>query len=142
MKTTLLNDADAKQSWYLLDAADKPAGRLAVKVTTLLRGKDSPSYTPAADPMRFVVVINARKVKLTGGKEETKRYRKYTGFPDGLKFTKAGAVRASNPGLILRSAVKGMLPKNHMSRRLYSRLKVYNDDAHPHAAQKPQAVDL
>jgi large subunit ribosomal protein L13 len=140
MKTTIVNPKDVVRAWYLVDAADQPAGRLAVKVTAILRGKNKPAYTPHVDMGDFVVIVNAEKVKLTGSKEELKIYKDYSGFPSGLKLQSAATVRRRNPGRIVTQAVKGMLPKNKMASTMMTRLKVYVGSAHPHAAQNPQPL--
>ncbi|HBA84033.1 MAG TPA: 50S ribosomal protein L13 [Verrucomicrobia bacterium] len=140
MKTTLPVESEIKRAWHLIDATDKPAGRLAVQIAELLRGKGKIDYAPHIDMGDFVVVINASKVKLTGNKEEGKLYQTYSGFAGGLKKVKAGAVRSRNPAYIITHAVKDMLPKNHMSRIVFERLKVYAGTDHPHTAQKPQVV--
>lgn len=141
-KTTIVHPDEVTRTWYVVDATDKPAGRLASSIAAVLRGKTKPSFTPSVDMGDFVVVINAEKVKLTGNKEETKVYTKFTGFPGGLRKQKAGAMRDKNPTHIITHAVKGMLPKNHMSRTHLTRLKVYVGAEHPHASQKPQALEL
>ena len=141
MKTTQPIESEVKHMWYLIDATDKPAGRLAVDVCRLLRGRGKPDYTPHIDLGDFVVVINAAKIGLTGNsKEEKKTYAKYTGFQSGYFETTAGDMRRKNPGYILWHAVRGMLPKNHMSRQLIKRLKVYPGAEHPHAAQNPTVI--
>ena len=141
MKTTQPIESEVKHMWYLIDATDKPAGRLAVDVCRLLRGRGKPDYTPHIDMGDFVVVINAAKIGLTGNsKEEKKTYAKYTGFQSGYTETTAGDMRRKNPGYILWHAVRGMLPKNHMSRQLIKRLKVYPGAEHPHAAQNPTVI--
>jgi len=142
MKTTLLNDTDVKRAWHLVDATDKPVGRIAVEIANILRGKNKPTYAPQSDLGDFVVVINAKKVKLTGAKEDQKIYKHYTGYQNGLKEHTARQVRAKRPEHIIKHAVKNMLPKNHLSRRLITRLKVYAGSEHPHAAQNPQPVEL
>ncbi len=142
MKTTMVKDADVVRSWYILDATDKPVGRMAVKIAHILRGKNKPSYTPHTDMGDFVVVVNAAKAKLTGSKEEQKMYKSFSGYPDGLKLVPAARVRAKNPGYLITHAVRDMLPKNRLSRELFKRLKVYAGAEHPHTAQKPQAIAL
>lgn len=141
MKTTMMHPDDVIRNWFVVDATDKPAGRLAVRIASALRGKGKTTYTPYVDMGDFVVVVNAAKVKLTGGKEDKKIYKSFSGFPGGLKEIPAHAIRARNPGRILEQAVKGMLPKNNMSRTHMTRLKVYAGAEHPHTAQKPQALD-
>ena len=142
MKTTVATVKDEVRPWFLVDATDKPAGRLASRIAMILRGKNRPDYTPHGDTGAFVVVINAEKVKLTGAKETKKLYKRFTGYPSGLKETPAEVVRKKNPTYIITHAVEGMLPDNNISRTLASRLKVYAGPDHPHKAQKPVALDL
>jgi large subunit ribosomal protein L13 len=142
MKTTIADRNDIKRCWYLVDAADKPAGRLAAKIAHILRGKTKPLYTPHVDIGDFVVVVNAEKIKLTGAKEEKKMYKDFSGFPGGLKHKTAASVRAKNPTRIIMQAVEGMLPGNKSSRQIIKRLKVYAGAEHPHAAQQLQAIQL
>jgi len=142
MKTTVVKDSEVKRAWHLIDAADKPVGRIAVKIAHLLRGKNKASYTPQTDMGDFVVVINAQKVKLSGAKEEQKLYKKFTGFPDGLKLMKASEMRVRHPEYIVYHAVRDMLPRNTMSRLIISHLKVYAGAEHPHAAQNPQPLKI
>lgn len=141
MKTTLPKESEVKHAWHLIDATDKPAGRLAVEICRLLRGRHKPDYAPHIDAGDFVVVINSAKVGLTGNSKEVKKtYAKYTGFQGGYVETPAGVMRQKNPNYILWHAVRGMLPKNHMSRQLIKRLKLYPGAEHPHAAQNPTVV--
>lgn len=142
MKTTLPKVDEIQRDWYVVDAADQSAGRLAVKIANILRGKNKPTFTPHLDAGDFVVVVNAEKVKLTGAKEEQKIYKHYTGYPSGLKQFSAAHVRETNPTRILSQAVRGMLPKNRLGRQLHRKLKVYPGAEHPHAAQKPQQLEL
>ena len=108
----------------------------------MLRGRDKPTFTPHIDTGLFVVVVNAEKVKLTGRKEEQKIYQRYSGYRGGLKETKAAEMRARHPDRMISLAVKGMLPKNNLSRQMFRRLKVYAGDTHPHEAQNPTRVDV
>ncbi|MFH0879786.1 MAG: 50S ribosomal protein L13 [Lentisphaerota bacterium] len=140
MKTTLPKESEIVRQWHVVDATGKPVGRLAVRITELLRGKNKTNYTPHIDTGDFVVVINAAKVKLTGNKEEKKEYQFFSRYPSGLKRIKASIIRAKHPDYIITHAVKDMLPKNHMSRQLFTRLKVYAGADHPHTAQKPQEL--
>ena len=140
MKTTQPIESEVKHAWHLIDATDKPAGRLAVEVCRLLRGRHKPDYTPHIDSGDFVVVINSAKIGLTGTKEEKKVYEKYTRYQSGYFETPAGVMRQKNPNYILWRAVRGMLPKNHLSRKLIKRLKIYPGAEHPHTAQNPQVV--
>jgi large subunit ribosomal protein L13 len=140
MKTTIMNPADVKREWHLVDATEKPVGRLAVKIAKLLRGKDKPIFTPHVDMGDFVIVINAAKVKLTGAKESQKLYKSYSLYPGGLKTRTAAMVRATHPGFLIEHAVRDMLPKNRLSRTLFKRLHVYAGSEHPHAAQQPRPL--
>lgn len=140
MKTTLVQEDQITRQWFLIDAAGQPAGRLAAKIAHLLRGKNKPTFAPHIDGGDFVLVINAAKVKLTGNKETQKIYKHFTGYPDGLKLKTAAEVRKNNPARIIEQAVKGMLPKNHLSRTQIKRLKVYAGEEHPHVAQQPKPL--
>lgn len=126
----------------MVDATDKPAGRLAVSIANILRGKNKPTFTPHLDTGDFVVVINAEKVKLSGTKNAKKIYKHYTGYPGGLKEYKADFVRETNPTRIISQAVRGMLPHNRLGRQVFTKLKVYAGAEHPHAAQQPVALEL
>ncbi|MFC4075379.1 50S ribosomal protein L13 [Salinithrix halophila] len=143
MRTTFMakpNEVDRK--WYVVDAADKPLGRLATEVATLLRGKHKPQYTPHVDTGDFVVIINASKVHLTGRKPADKTYYRHSGWPGGLKSISAGELREKKPELMLELAVKGMLPKNKLGRQQLKKLKVYAGTDHPHQAQKPEVWEV
>ena len=140
MKTTLPKEAEVQHQWHLIDATGKPAGRLAVEVCRLLRGRGKPDYTPHIDMGDFVVVVNTAKIGLTGTKEEKKTYAKYTRFQGGYTETSAAKMREKDPGYILWHAVRGMLPKNRLSRQQIKRLKLYPGEMHPHAAQQPEAL--
>jgi len=143
MKTTFVTDSDVARAWYVVDATDKIVGRLAVKIADVLRGKTKASFAPQSDVGDFVVVINAEKVRFTGRKEDQKAYGSYSRFPGGHKYTKVSVVRKKKPEFIIEHAVKNMLPKNHLSKNyIYGRLKVYAGKDHPHAAQKPVALEL
>lgn len=142
MKTFIPKNPGQDRKWVVVDAAGKPVGRLAVEIANLLRGRDKPTYSPQVDTGSFVVVINAGKVKLTGVKEEKKSYKWFSGFRGGLKTMSASEVRVRKPEYMIRHAVKGMLPRNLISRQIYRHLKVYEGAEHPHAAQQPQTVEL
>lgn len=142
MKTTFVKESDVARTWYLVDATDKVVGRLAVKIAHVLRGKTKASFAPQSDVGDFVLVINAEKARFTGRKEEQKSYQSYSRYPGGHKRTKVSVMRAKKPEFIIEHAVKDMLPKNHLSRTLFGRLKVYAGKDHPHAAQKPVALEL
>jgi large subunit ribosomal protein L13 len=142
VKTFVPKDPGEDREWVLVDAAGKPLGRLATKIADILRGKHKAEFTPHVDTGEFVVVINAEKVLLTGRKEEQKVYQRYSGHRGGRKEIKASVVRERHPERLLQLAVKGMLPKNKLSRAMFRRLKVYAGEAHPHEAQRPEAVEL
>jgi large subunit ribosomal protein L13 len=141
MKSTLAKDPGPERPWVVVDADGLVLGRLAVRIADMLRGKDKPTFTPHVDAGAFVVVVNAEKVKLTGRKEETKVYRRYSGYRGGLKEVTAGTMRAQHPERLIKLAVKGMLPKNRLGRKVFRRLKVYVGEEHPHAAQVGKAVE-
>lgn len=140
MKTTLPTKKEIDREWLLVDVADKPLGRIAVKIANVLRGKDNTTFAPHLDTGAFVIVVNAEKVKLTGRKEEQKLYKRYSGFRGGLKETPAARMREKHPDRMILQAVRGMLPKNNLSRQMFKRLKVYAGPEHPHEAQNPQPM--
>lgn len=140
MKTTLVKEKDIERNWILVDAADKPLGRLATELAALLRGKNKVTFAPHIDQGDFVVVINAAKVALSGNKEDQKIYKHYTGYSSGLREFPARHIRAKNPTRMITQAVSGMLPKNKQSRTMLKRLRVFPGATHDHAAQKPEAI--
>ena len=129
-------------TWYVVDAADQRLGRLATEVAKVLRGKNKPTYTPNMDTGDFVVIINAEKVQVTGRKSEQKLYRRHSGRPGGMKTETFNQLQARIPERIIEKAVKGMLPKNALGRKLFTKLKVYAGSEHPHAAQQPQVLEI
>lgn len=141
-KSYVARAEDVQRKWYVVDASGHPVGRLAVRIADTLRGKNKPTFTPHVDTGDFVVVINADKVKLTGGKEEKKEYKWYTGYPSGLKSMTAAEMRAKHPERIIMHAVEGMMPKNRLSRGTIKRLKVYAGSDHPHEAQQPEPLEV
>lgn len=142
MKTFLPQDPGTKRDWLLVDAADKPMGRLAVAIANALRGKNKPTFSPCVDTGDFVVVVNADKVKLTGSKETGKIYQRYSGWRGGRRVSTAAEMRERHPERMLTQAVRGMLPGNHLCRRMMPRLRVYAGAEHPHQAQQPRKVEL
>ncbi len=142
MKTEVAKAENIKRDWYLVDAQDIVLGRLATRVATILRGKNKAVYTPSVDTGDFVIVVNAEKVALTGRKLTDKIYYGHTGFPGGLKEVSAGVMLEKKPEDVIRKAVKGMLPKNKLSRHMIKKLKVYAGAAHPHEAQQPKNLTL
>ncbi len=133
---------DNKGNWLVVDARDVVLGRLASQVAARLRGKHNPLYTPHVDCGDFVIVLNADKVKLTGRKTEQKMYYHHSGYIGGLKSINAEKLLEKRPEDLVRFAVKGMLPKNRLGRKLYKKLKVYSGEEHPHQAQQPQLLEL
>ena len=138
MSTFMANKGNIQRKWYVLDAAGKPLGKTAVAAATILRGKHKPEYTPHADCGDFVIVINAEKAVLTGKKLEQKYYRRHSGWVGGLKETKYRLLMQDKPELAVRLAVRGMMPRNIVTKDSLTRLKIYRGDSHPHAAQKPE----
>jgi large subunit ribosomal protein L13 len=134
---------DVAQRWWVVDASEQVLGRLASRIAGLLRGKQSPSFTPHVDLGDFVIVVNAEKVKLTGKKRSDKLYQRHSGYMGGLKTVSAEKVlRSAHPERVIERAVRGMLPKNALGRKLFRKLKVYAGSDHPHAAQKPEVMQL
>ena len=143
MKTYMAKAGDqASRTWYAVDADDQIVGRLATKLATVLMGKHKPTYTPHIDMGDFVVVTNVEKIRFTGRKREQKVYPYYTGYRGGLKARKASDLLRDDPAEVLKEAVRRMLPKSKLGRTMLSKLKVYAGSEHPHAAQKPTALDL
>lgn len=139
-RTPLPNINDLPRRWIVVDAQGKVLGRLATTIARHLTGKTKPQYTPFLDTGDFVVVVNAEKVALTGAKLGAKMYRHHTGFPGGLKETPAGKLLSSRPEKVIEAAVRGMLPKTKLGRRMIKKLKVYAGPNHPHAAQAPVSL--
>ncbi len=142
MKTYIPKAAEIEKKWYLVDANDKILGRLATEIAKVLSGKNKPIYTPHLDVGDFVVVINAGKVKVTGGKEQKKIYYHYSGYPGGMKERTYQQVLDKRPEMIIRHAVRGMLPKSKLGRKMFKKLKVYPGEKHPHQAQQPERLEL
>lgn len=138
MSTFMANKGNIERKWYILDAAGKPLGKTAAVAATLLRGKHKPEYTPHADCGDFVIVINAEKAVLTGKKLDQKYYRHHSGWVGGLKEVKYRTLMSERPELAMKLAVRGMLPKNIISKDSLTRLKIYRGGEHEHAAQKPE----
>jgi large subunit ribosomal protein L13 len=142
MKTYSAKKEDITQEWYLVDAQDRILGRIATQIANILRGKNKPVFTPYADAGDFVIVTNAEKVRLTGNKLENKCYYRHTGYPGGLKTRTAQEVLTKKPEDLILLAVKGMLPKNRLGRKLIKKLKIYAGNVHPHEAQQPKLLEL
>lgn len=143
MKTTVSAKPGSVQSdWYLVDATDKTLGRLATELARRLRGKHKPEFTPHVDTGDYLIVINAEKVKVTGNKAKQKMYYRHTGYPGGLKHRSFEQLIDHAPERVIQGAVKGMLPKGPLGRAMFTKLKVYAGNEHPHAAQQPQTLDI
>ncbi len=142
MKTYQAKKEEIEHQWYVVNAEGKILGRLATKLANLLRGKNKPIFTPHVDTGDFVVVVNAKKVVLTGKKMKDKIYYHHTGHPGGIRETSAEKLLAKKPTEVIRIAVKGMLPKTSLGRQMLRKLKVYAGPSHPHEAQSPVSLDI
>ena len=142
MKTFSAKPQDVERSWFVVDAQDQTLGRLATRIATVLRGKHKPSYTPHVDCGDYVVVVNADKVRVTGRKLDQKIYYRHSGYPGGLKSVTLRRQLEIFPERVLEAAVRGMLPKNRLGRKMFKKLKVYAGPTHPHQAQEPKQLDL
>lgn len=142
MKTYFPKKTEIKKKWYLVDAEGKILGRLASKIAQVLSGKNKPIYTPFLDTGDFVVVINAKKVKVTGNKEKKKIYYHYSGYPGGMKEIVYEKLMEKKPTIIIQKAVRGMLPKSKLGRKMLKKLKIYAGTEHRHQAQCPEKIEL
>ena len=142
MKTYNAKPDSVQKDWYVVDADGKTLGRLAAEVAHRLRGKHKPEFTPHVDTGDYIVVVNARKIRVTGNKVEKKIYHHHSGYPGGLKSIPFGKLRDKAPERIIESAVKGMLPKNPLGRAMFRKLKVYAGGEHPHSAQQPKVLEI
>jgi large subunit ribosomal protein L13 len=135
-------DFEGQRTWFVVDGANKPLGRLATQVASVLRGKHKPVFTPNVDCGDHVIVINAERIALTGRKAQQKMYYKHSGYPGGLRATSYGNLRDNRPELMVELAIRRMLPRTVLGREAFRRLKVYAGATHPHEAQKPQALEV
>ncbi len=142
MSTFSPKPGDITRAWHVIDATDVVLGRLAVQAATLLRGKHKPTYAPHMDTGDFVVIVNAEKISVSGGKRDDKFVYRHSGFPGGLKQRSVGEMIDKHPDRLVEKAVKGMLPKNRLGRAMGKKLKVYAGPEHPHAAQQPAAFEI
>ena len=142
METKSYKSVNIEKNWHLVDAKDKVLGRLAVKIATILSGKNKAQYSPNADLGDFVVVVNAEKVKVTGNKFSQKNYYHHTGNPGGLKTKSFEKMQEDSPEKIIEKAVKGMLPKNKLANQIIKKLKVYSGSVHPHIGQQPKELSI
>ena len=140
--TFMANKANIVRKWYVIDAAGKPMGKTAAAAATILRGKHKPEYTPHADCGDFVIIVNAGQAVLTGNKLEQKYYRTHSGYVGGLKETQYRTLMKNKPELAMKLAVRGMMPRNIVTKDSLTRLKIYRGPEHPHAAQKPEVWDV
>lgn len=142
MKTYTARAEDIEREWFLVNAEGKTLGRLASEIAQVLRGKHKPIYTPHLDCGDFVIVVNAEKVRVTGRKLDQKMYYRHTGYPGGIKSISLRNQLQKHPKRVLKAAVRGMLPKNRLGRKMFKKLKVYAGNSHPHQAQQPKVLEL
>ena len=142
MKTYVAKPTDRERNWLVVDATGLTLGRLATQIADALRGKRKPEYTPHIDTGDFVVVVNAEKITVTGDKRQQKKYYRHSRYPGGLKVRTFEEMMERRPEEVIRLAVRGMLPKNRLARKQLTKLKVYAGPEHPHAAQKPQTLEI
>jgi len=142
MKTYTAKPREIAREWYVVDAEGQTLGRLATRIADTLRGKGKPQYTPHIDTGDFVVVVNAEKIAVTGGKLQQKLYYRHSGYPGGLRSRTLAEQLERRPTEVLRKAVKGMLPRNRLARRQITKLKIYAGPSHPHESQNPQPLPL
>ena len=142
MKTVSAKKETVRRDWYVVDATDKVLGRIATEIANRLRGKHTPEYTPHIDTGDYIVVVNADKVRVTGNKVTDKIYFRHTGYPGGIKETSFGKLMETHPERAIEIAVKGMMPRNKLSKAMLGKLKIYAGGEHPHTAQQPKPLEL
>ena len=142
MKTHTVKGGEITHQWFVVDASDKPLGRLACEVAKILRGKHRPEFSPHLDLGDHVIIVNADRIHLSGKKREQKVYYSYSGYQGGLKVRRVNEVMQQDPAKVIRHAVKGMLPSNRLGARLLKKLRVYSGPEHPHKAQKPEDLPV
>jgi large subunit ribosomal protein L13 len=142
MKTVSARKETVTRQWYIVDAAGKTLGRLCTEIANRLRGKHKPEFTPHVDTGDYIVVVNAEKIVVTGKKTTDKLYQHHTGYPGGIKSISFDKLLLKSPEMIIEKAVKGMMPKNKLSRAMLSKLKVYAGNDHPHSAQQPTLLEI
>ena len=142
MKTVSAKKESVSREWYVVDATDKTLGRLSTAIANRLRGKHKPEYTPHVDTGDYIVVVNAEKIRVTGNKTTDKVYHHHTGYPGGIKSLTFDKLIDKAPERVIEKAVKGMMPKNKLSRSMMSKLKIYAGNEHPHSAQQPMPLDI
>jgi large subunit ribosomal protein L13 len=141
-KTYSMKASEIDKKWYIIDADGKVLGRLASEVAKILRGKNKPTFTPNLDMGDNVIVINAEKIVLTGSKPDDKEYFRHSQYPGGIKFVNIKKIKKEHPEYVIEHAVKLMLPKSRLGRKIFGNLKVYTGAEHPHKAQKPEPIDI
>ena len=142
MQTLSAKPNEVERDWYVVDASDRPLGRLATEIARRLRGKHKVWYTPHVDTGDYIVVVNAGNVALTGNKRQQKTYYRHSGYPGGIKSITADKLLATKPERAIETAVKGMLPRGPLGRAMFRKLKVYGGAEHPHTAQQPKSLDF
>jgi large subunit ribosomal protein L13 len=142
VKTFVTKPSEVEREWFVVDAEGKTLGRLATRVARILRGKHKPNFSPAVDVGDYVIVVNADKIHVTGRKLDQKMYYRHSGYPGGLKEITLRNQLAKNPAYVIEHAVRGMLPKNRLGRRMFKKLKVYAGPDHRHQAQTPKVLEL
>jgi large subunit ribosomal protein L13 len=142
MKTIWTKEADVERNWYIVDAEGKTLGRLASQIAAVLRGKHKPIYNPSVDTGDFVIVVNADKIHVTGRRMDQKKYYTHSGYQGGLKERTLRQMMEKSPERVIQLAVRGMLPKNVLGRKMIKKLKVYAGPDHPHAAQRPETLEI
>ena len=142
MKTWNAKAETAQNDWYVVDAAGKVLGRLAVEIARRLRGKHTPEFTPHVDTGDYIVVVNVDKLRVTGNKAKDKMYYRHTGYPGGIRSAPFENLQADHPGRVLEKAVRGMLPKGPLGYAMLKKMKSYTGDAHPHTAQQPKPLQI
>lgn len=142
MKTIFAKTQDIQRKWYLIDAEGKILGQVAKKAAELLRGKHKPEFAPHQEIGDYVIIVNADKFIVTGNKLEDKRYYRHSGYPGGIRSENLAKALTRKPVFPMEHAIKGMLPKNRLGRKLFTNVKVYAENSHPHAAQKPERIEI
>jgi len=141
-KTRSVKKEEVERQWFVIDGEGEIVGRMATKIATILRGKHKPTYTPHVDTGDNIIIVNAEKVRFTGQKWEQKEYQRFSGYPSGQKRRTAKEMLEKKPIEIIEHAVRGMLPKNRLGRQMFRKLHVYVGSEHPHAAQKPESLNI
>jgi len=142
LKTYMAKKGEVEQKWFVIDADGVVLGRLASRVASIVRGKNKPIFTPHVDTGDNVIILNADKIRLTGRKLDAKKYYRHSGYPGGIHETTARKLLEKKPEEVLRHAIWGMLPHNRLGRKLLKKVKIYAGESHPHAAQKPEVLDV